>query len=104
MGFGRFREREHVLHPEPELAVPDPSEQLAGARLQLLARRRVLVEGRTREIERAFLAEDLRIERRDGAARLPEQDHHPARRQTIEPFVEGAPADRIVDDLDALAA
>ena len=59
--------------------------------------------GRVRKSD-PFPLSTLRIERRHRAARLPEQHQHAARRQAIQALVERRLADRIVDDLNALAA
>src|SRR5262245_55687367 len=63
-------ERQLELHPEPELAILDPAEQLAGTRDELVARRDVVEEARAGEKQRPLLAEKLGIDGRGGPARL----------------------------------
>src|SRR5205807_7352282 len=88
---------------EAQLAVADPAEYVARAREQLVARRDVVDEARARQEQRALRVQHLWIERADRAARLAVEHHQPAERETVEPLVERRPADRIVDDLHALA-
>ena len=59
MGLGGVLERELVLGAQLELAVPDPAEQLARAREQLVAGDDVVIEARAREEQRALGVEHL---------------------------------------------
>src|SRR5215207_4656797 len=87
-----------------ERAVLDPAEHLSSAPDQLVSRGGVVRDGRSGEKERAMAQEQERIERRDDAARLAEQRHHPARREALETLLERRRADRVVYDLRELAA
>ena len=74
-------ERKLVLDAELETALPDPPQDVSGPGEELLPRGGVVAERRARQVERAALRENLRIERLDRAARLPEEDHRAAGRQ-----------------------
>ena len=104
MRFGGVFQRELELGPQPQLAGGNPAEEIARALLKLLARRDVVGQRGPRQKERAFLAEQLGIEWRDGAARLSEEHQHAARRQAVQALGERRLADRIVDDLNPFAA
>ena len=88
-----------------DLAARDDREQLVGHRLHRLARRDVGDERLPRHVERA-----LRRRATTGAnggtdARgVAEARHQAERPQAVERLVPGVLADRVVDDLDALAA
>src|SRR5262245_12355679 len=101
---GRVLERELELHPQLQLAITHPAEQVGGPLLQLLAGGDVGVEARTREEQRALGVEDLRIDLTDRAARLAIERDEPARRQAVEAAIPGVLADGVVDHLQAFAA
>src|SRR5579884_4142171 len=86
---GRLRERELAADAQLQRARADPAEHLLGARQQLGPRRHVVRETRPREEQRALLAEQLRIERADRPARLPEQHQHAPRGETVQALGEG---------------
>src|SRR5207244_2523074 len=100
----RLGERQLAVDADGQAAVAQPAEDVARAGEELLARRRVVRERGARQEERAFPAQELRVERAHRAARLAEERHRAARGQRVEPLLEGGAADRVVDDLDALAA
>src|SRR5205814_8675775 len=97
-------ERELELHAQLQLALAKPAEQLAGTLLQLLARGDVVDQARAREKERALGVEDLGIDHADGPARLAEERDHATDRAAVEAALPRVLADRVVDDLQALAA
>ena len=59
MGFGRVLEREALLDLDLHLALGDDVEQLAGALLELLARRDIMEQGRSGQVERALLRQQV---------------------------------------------
>src|SRR3954469_22215799 len=95
-----FRQRELCPDAHGELASADPFEQLAGSPEQLVARDGVVTERWSRQKERAFLVQQLRVDRIDRPARLAEQHHHAAWYDDVEASEERRFSDRIVDDVD----
>src|SRR6202048_1454512 len=100
--LGRLRERESSPDAHRQLALADEAEQLAGPRQELRARG-VVGDRRPGEVKRPVLRQELRVERRHRAARLPEEDQHPAGPQRAQGPLPGVLADRVVDDVDPLA-
>src|SRR5712691_9720806 len=76
MGLGGVLEGVLELRAEAKLAVTDPAQHLAGAPLDVLARRGVMAETGTRQVERALGVEDLGIDLTDGPARLAVERAH----------------------------
>src|SRR5439155_18168035 len=89
---------------DSQLAVPDPVEYLAGALKEVFPGCGIVEERRARQVERALLIQDLRVDRRDRAARLSEENHHSAASETVQALLEGGLSDRVVNDLDAFSA
>src|SRR5712691_2882009 len=104
MGLSGVLQRVLELHAEAKLAVTDPAQHLAGAPLDVLARRGVMAETGTRQVERALGVEDLGIDLTDGPARLAVERDKPAGSQRVEALVPGGLADAVVHDLHTLAA
>src|SRR5438093_8497238 len=73
MRLGGLGEGELVLDPHLESAALDPRQHLPRSCNELRAGGDVVGEGRARQKERAFLAQHLRVERRDRAARRSEE-------------------------------
>src|SRR5262249_41866512 len=94
-------EREGDVYAHLKLAVGDPAEEVSGAPEQLVAAGDVVTERGAGQEERASGAEHLGIERRDGSAGLAEEHEVAAGVEAVEAAIEGGPADRVVDDVDA---
>src|SRR5690349_16232053 len=103
VGLGGLGEWKDGVHAEPQFARLQPREEIGGARHELVARGNVLVEARPREEEGALGTEDRRIERRDGAARKPEQRQHATSTQAVQTLVERVLPDGVVYDIDTPA-
>src|SRR5207253_8171171 len=82
-------------------AVAHPSQNLARALQQLLAARHVVEQGRARQIQRALLIQDLRVDRADGTAGLAEESHQTSADQAVQALLERGFPDRVVDDVYA---
>ena len=84
-----FRKREGLVDAYVELAFFDPGEEIVGAAKQFRARGDIRAHRGAGEIKRAFLVENLRVDRLNLAASLAVQNHVAARAQTVETFIEG---------------
>src|SRR5262249_53396224 len=101
--LGRLRQRILAVDMDFQPTTPHPIKNLAGAFLELEARRRIGAEIHPGEIEAALGAEQARIDWRDRTTGLPVDHHHAARAQAVQALGEGRLADTVVDHVDATA-
>src|SRR5437764_2799651 len=92
MGVRGVLEREALLNLDLHLTAANHVEQLGCRLLELLPGRDIMVQGWTRQIERALLRQEERGQGFHGSRRIAEADHEPAHLEAIERLEEsGAP-------------
>jgi hypothetical protein len=91
-----------VLGAKLELAAGGPSEDFTGAPLELGAGGNVMPQGGTSDEQRSFAAELDEVEGRDCAAGAAEESQKAAGAKTVEAFIKGGLAYRVVDYVDSL--
>src|ERR1700691_4474257 len=98
MGLSRIIELETLMNRDFHGARRDDGKKIICRILEFFGVPRVAHQGRAREIERAFGAENSRLEWRHSATGIAEAHHHPAHGEAIERPGKRIFADGIIDD------